>query len=185
MMPFSSVIRREVNSIVFVFCRWLLPDTFLSLAAASPVHSWRSSCVDTQKRSSKPSSIVSKGEVGRINGEPARWKKGRIDEWAVLSFSLLQVIMVWTPCGKPQQSLLSSTCTSLNSPSCALWSMRRTCSQTPTSWLRPHFLSKASAQVGTHSCFRAQRARAALVVLLILMSYCPCKSVILLYIAFS
>ena len=55
--------------------------------------------------------------------------------------------MVWTQCGKPQQSLSSLLCMSQSSPSYALWSTRKTCSQTPTSWPRLHFLSKAFAQV--------------------------------------
>lgn len=60
----------------------------------------------------------------------------------------LQVIMVWTRCGKSRQNPWRWTSTSQNSPIFALWSTRKTCSQTPTSWLRPRFLSKASAQVG-------------------------------------
>lgn len=56
--------KKFITAIVFVVCRSLLHDTFLSLAAALPVHSWRSNCVDTQKRSSKLSSTVRKGDVG-------------------------------------------------------------------------------------------------------------------------
>lgn len=91
-----------------------------------------------------------------------RWAGGEwffVIVWTVM-FCLLQVIMVWTRCGKPQQSLWPSPCTSLNSPFCALWSTKRICSQTPTSWPRQHFLLKASAQVGTHTCCTAERARA-------------------------
>lgn len=72
---------------------------------------------------------------------------------------LLQVITVWIRCGKPQLNLQPSPCTSPSLLLCALWSTKKTCSQTPTSWLRPHFLSKASALVRKNICYTTERAR--------------------------
>lgn len=57
-----------ITAVMFVFCRWLLPDTFLSLAAALPVHLLRLSSVDTPRRSSRPLFIVRKGGQGGGGG---------------------------------------------------------------------------------------------------------------------